>query len=377
MRVVRDMKTFPQLYERAVSEALSAFGDGTVFLERFIERPRHIEVQLLADQFGNVIHLFERDCSVQRRHQKVVEVGPALNLPEKVLQHILSDAINLAKVVGYRNAGTAEFLVDQQNNHYFIEINPRIQVEHTVTEEITGVDLVSAQIQIALGASLEFLGLTQENISCRGFAIQCRVTTEDASRNFQPDTGRIEVYRSPAGNGVRLDGGPGYSGAIISPHYDSLLVKCTCLGMDFEATRRKMICALTEFRVRGLKTNIAFVIKLLRHPTFQQGGFVWTTFIDDTPELFANPASSNRGQKLLKYLAEMAVNGPKLVGQNGTPALKSDLKMPTFSNYSAETLSSPCTKGWRNVLVSRGPEVWYSSHRRNFAKQFGLIKDCC
>lgn len=182
-----------------------------------MEKPRHIEVQLLADSYGNVIHLFERDCSVQRRHQKVVEIGPALNLPEYVRQNILSDAVKLAKVTKYRNAGTVEFLVDQQNRHYFIEINPRIQVEHTVTEEITGVDLVAAQIQIALGVSLEQLGLTQDKIKVRGCAIQCRITSEDSSKNFQPDTGRIEVYRSPAGPGVRLDGGPGFSGAVISP----------------------------------------------------------------------------------------------------------------------------------------------------------------
>ncbi|KAJ3365721.1 pyruvate carboxylase [Kappamyces sp. JEL0680] len=363
MRVVRDMETFPQLYDRAVSEALSAFGNGTVFLERFIERPRHIEVQLLADQYGNVIHLFERDCSVQRRHQKVVEMGPALNLPASVRANILADAVKLAKAVGYRNAGTAEFLVDNQNRYYFIEINPRIQVEHTVTEELTGVDLVSSQIQIALGASLESLGLTQDKITCRGYAIQCRVTTEDPSRNFQPDTGRIEVYRSPAGNGVRLDGGPGYSGAIISPYYDSLLVKCTCLGRDFEATRRKMICALTEFRVRGLKTNIGFVIKLLRHPTFVMGGTVWTTFIDDTPELFANAVSGNRGQKLLRYLADMSVNGTKVVGQSGLPLLQSDLVMPSFTGLSKETLATPCTEGWRNILVQKGPEAFCAAVR--------------
>ena len=203
-----------------------------------------------------MVHLFERDCSVQRRHQKVVEMGPALNLDSKIREKILSDAVNLAKKVGYRNAGTAEFLVDKNNDYYFIEINPRIQVEHTVTEEITGIDIVSAQIQIALGASLVDLGLIQSKITARGFAIQCRVTTEDPSLNFQPDTGRIVVYRSPAGNGVRLDGGPGYTNAFISPHYDSLLAKVTCLGQTFENSRRKLICALNEFRVRG---NMVFI----------------------------------------------------------------------------------------------------------------------
>jgi pyruvate carboxylase len=248
MRIVRDMQSLASLFERAVSESKAAFGDGTVFLERYIDKPRHIEVQLLADSYGNVIHLFERDCSVQRRFQKVVEMAPALSLPEGVKNNICNDAIKLAKAVGYRSAGTAEFLVDQHNRYYFIEINPRIQVEHTVTEEITGVDIVSAQIQIALGASLSDLGLTQEKIALRGCTIQCRVTTEDPYRNFQPDTGRIEVYRSCAGPGVRLDGGPGYSGAIISPHYDSLLVKCTVSARNFDLTRRKMLRALTEFR---------------------------------------------------------------------------------------------------------------------------------
>jgi pyruvate carboxylase len=207
MRVVWKQEELTEAFERATSEAKSAFGNGTVFVERFLYRPKHIEVQLLGDSHGNVVHLFERDCSVQRRHQKVVELAPAKDLPEETRQAILNDAVALAKSVNYRNAGTAEFLVDQENRHYFIEINPRIQVEHTITEEITGIDIVAAQIQIAAGASLEQLGLTQDRISVRGFAIQCRITTEDPSKGFQPDTGRIEVYRSAGGNGVRLDGG--------------------------------------------------------------------------------------------------------------------------------------------------------------------------
>lgn len=209
MRVVRDEASFEDSFQRAKSEALSAFGDGTVFIERFLDKPRHIEVQLLADRAGNVVHLFERDCSVQRRHQKVVEIAPAKNLDNKVREAILNDAIKIAKAVKYKNAGTAEFLVDNQNRHYFIEINPRIQVEHTITEEITGIDIVAAQIQIAAGALLPQLGLTQQRIRQRGFAIQCRVTTEDPEKGFQPDTGKIEVYRSSGGNGVRLDGGAG------------------------------------------------------------------------------------------------------------------------------------------------------------------------
>ena len=216
MRVVWKQEELKDAFERATSEAKSAFGNGTVFVERFLHRPKHIEVQLLGDNHGNVVHLYERDCSVQRRHQKVVELAPAGTLPQETRDAILADAVKLAKSVNYRNAGTAEFLVDEQNRYYFIEINPRIQVEHTITEEITGIDIVAAQIQIAAGATLEQLGLTQDRISTRGFAVQCRITTEDPSQGFKPDTGKIEVYRSAGGNGVRLDGGNGFAGAIIT-----------------------------------------------------------------------------------------------------------------------------------------------------------------
>ena len=216
MRVVREQANLEDSFQRATSEAKAAFGNGTVFVERFLDKPKHIEVQLLGDNHGNIVHLFERDCSVQRRHQKVVELAPAKDLPDEVRLNLLNDAVKLAKSVNYRNAGTAEFLVDQKNRYYFIEINPRIQVEHTITEEITGIDLIAAQIQIAAGATLAQLGLTQDRISTRGFAIQCRITTEDPSKGFSPDTGKIEVYRSAGGNGVRLDGGNGFAGAIIS-----------------------------------------------------------------------------------------------------------------------------------------------------------------
>lgn len=286
MRVVRDEASLEDSFHRAKSEALAAFGDGTVFIERFLDKPRHIEVQLLADRAGNVVHLFERDCSVQRRHQKVVEIAPAKNLDSKTREAILNDATKIAKAVKYKNAGTAEFLVDNQNRHYFIEINPRIQVEHTITEEITGIDIVAAQIQIAAGALLPQLGLTQQRIRQRGYAIQCRVTTEDPEKGFQPDTGKIEVYRSSGGNGVRLDGGAGFAGAVITPFYDSLLVKVTCTGSTFEVARRKIVRALVEFRIRGVKTNIPFLQRLVTYPTFMTGN-CWTTFIDDTPDLFA------------------------------------------------------------------------------------------
>ncbi|KAG1876610.1 hypothetical protein DFJ58DRAFT_712848 [Suillus subalutaceus] len=367
MRVVREQSNFKDAFERAVSEARSAFGDGTVFIERFLERPRHIEVQILADGIGNTIHLFERDCSVQRRHQKVVEVAPATHLPEEVRQAILSDAIKLAKSVGYRNAGTAEFLVDQMGRHYFIEINPRIQVEHTITEEITGIDIVAAQIQIAAGATLPQLGLSQEAITRRGFAIQCRVTTEDAATGFQPDTGKIEVYRSAGGNGVRLDASSGFAGAQITPHYDSLLVKCTVSGTTYEVARRKMLRALVEFRIRGVKTNIPFLFRLLTHDVFI-GGKTWTTFIDDTPELFKLVQSQNRAQKLLSYLGDLAVNGSSIKGQTGEPGLKDDVVIPKFDSRDGPDgtpldTTFPCEVGWRNIIVEKGPEAFAKAVR--------------
>ena len=366
MRVVREQATLKDSFERATSEAKSAFGNGTVFVERFLDRPKHIEVQLLGDSAGNVVHLYERDCSVQRRHQKVVELAPAKDLPTEVRDRILADAVRLAKSVNYRNAGTAEFLVDQQNRYYFIEINPRIQVEHTITEEITGIDIVAAQIQIAAGATLQQLGLTQDRISTRGFAIQCRITTEDPANGFSPDTGKIEVYRSAGGNGVRLDGGNGFAGAIITPHYDSMLVKCTCLASTYEIVRRKMLRALVEFRIRGVKTNIPFLGSLLTHPTFIQGT-CWTTFIDDTPELFSLVGSQNRAQKLLAYLGDIAVNGSSIKGQIGEPKFKGDIVMPELFDEEGKLIdvSQPCKKGWKYLLDKEGPAAYAKAVREN------------
>lgn len=359
MRVVREGDSIEDAFNRAKSEALTAFGNGTCFIERFLDKPKHIEVQLLADGYGNVIHLFERDCSVQRRHQKVVEIAPAKNLPKAVRDAILTDAVTLARSANYRNAGTAEFLVDEQNRHYFIEINPRIQVEHTITEEITGVDIVAAQIQIAAGASLQQLGLLQDKITTRGFAIQCRITTEDPAKNFQPDTGKIEVYRSAGGNGVRLDGGNGFAGSVISPHYDSMLVKCSCSGSTYEIARRKMLRALIEFRIRGVKTNIPFLLAMLTNETFIKGD-CWTTFIDDTPSLFQMVSSQNRATKLLSYLGEMAVNGSSIKGQVGLPKLDSEALIPVLHDPKtgiAIDLDSPVKpRGWRQVLLEVGPE---------------------
>ncbi|RGB33096.1 pyruvate carboxylase [Rhizophagus diaphanus] len=365
MRVIRDADSLPDSFERAKSEALSAFGDGTVFLERFLDKPRHIEVQLLADGAGNVIHLFERDCSVQRRHQKVVEVAPAVNLSAEVRDAILDDAVKLAKAVNYRNAGTAEFLVDSEGRHYFIEINPRIQVEHTITEEITGIDIVAAQIHVAGGSLLSDLNLTQDKINTQGFAIQCRITTEDPSQNFQPDTGKIEVYRSAGGNGVRLDGGAGYVGAVITPHYDSLLVKCTCWGDTYEVARRKILRALIEFRIRGVKTNLPFLQRLLTHDTFMKGGS-WTTFIDDTPDLFRLVESKNRAQKILKYLGDIVVNGSSIKGQIGEPVFKGEILYPEIRSLAGPEpvdVRVPPEHGWRHILVDKGPEAFAKAVR--------------
>lgn len=366
MRVVREQGTLKDSFERATSEAKSAFGNGTVFVERFLDKPKHIEVQLLGDNHGNVVHMYERDCSVQRRHQKVVELAPAKDLPQETRDAILADAVKLASSVNYRNAGTAEFLVDQQNRYYFIEINPRIQVEHTITEEITGIDLVAAQIQIAAGASLQQLGLTQDKITTRGFAVQCRITTEDPAKGFSPDTGKIEVYRSAGGNGVRLDGGNGFAGAVVTPHYDSMLVKCTCHGSTYEIARRKMLRALVEFRIRGVKTNIPFLASLLTHPTFIEGS-CWTTFIDDTPELFALIGSQNRAQKLLAYLGDLAVNGSSIKGQIGEPKFKGDIIMPKLVDDEGNDLdiSTPCTKGWKKIIDEEGPDAFAKAVRAN------------
>ncbi|OMJ21268.1 Pyruvate carboxylase [Smittium culicis] len=365
MRVVYDPQTLEENFERAQSEALASFGDGTVFIERFVERPKHIEVQLLGDGTGEVVHYYERDCSVQRRYQKVVEFAPSVTLDPVVRQNVLDEAVKLAKYVKYRNAGTAEFLVDAQNRHYFIEINPRIQVEHTVTEEITQTDLVSLQLYIASGKTFKDLGISQDKISLNGFAIQCRITTEDPEAGFQPDIGRIEVYRSPGGPGVRLDGGSGFTGSIITPHYDSMLVKLTCSGLTFEKARRRMLQALVEFRVRGVKTNMSFLQRLLSNETFMRGD-CWTTFIDDTQELLQTSTFRNRATKLLSYLSDVIVNGSNIQGQVKPPV--PGLSVPIIPVIRDEnnkiidvSLSPP--PGWRQVLLERGPKAFAAAIR--------------
>ncbi|KAJ8342280.1 hypothetical protein SKAU_G00322080 [Synaphobranchus kaupii] len=257
MRVVKEYEELEENYQRAYSEALAAFGNGALFVEKYIEKPRHIEVQILGDKYGNVIHLYERDCSIQRRHQKVVEIAPAAQLDPHLRDRLTADSVNLARKVGYENAGTVEFLVDRHGKHYFIEVNSRLQVEHTVTEQITDVDLVHAQLHVCEGRSLADLGLKQDKIRINGCAIQCRVTTEDPSRGFQPDTGRLEVFRSGEGMGIRLDSASAFQGAVISPHYDSLLVKVISSGKDLPTAAAKMSRALAEFRVRGVKVGPA------------------------------------------------------------------------------------------------------------------------
>ncbi len=290
--------------KNAQREAGGAFGRADVFLERYVRRAKHIEVQILADHHGNIVHLWERDCSVQRRHQKVVEVAPSINLPRSVRESICQSAVRLCAAAGYRNAGTVEFLLDlDRNEFYFIEVNPRIQVEHTVTEVVTGFDIVKTQILVAQGHQLHEPPINipaQDKIEPRGYAIQCRITTEDPQNHFIPDYGRLTTYRSAAGFGIRLDGGTAFSGAVITPYFDSLLVKLIASGLTFDEAVHRMTRSLSEFRVRGVKTNIPFLENLIEHPTFIKGDAT-TTFIDETPELFRFRTKRDRATKLLSY----------------------------------------------------------------------------
>src|SRR6201993_2930821 len=324
MRVVHDAAQLDARLEEEQGEARSAFGDASVFLEKYLPRARHIEVQILADHHGNMLHLWERDCSVQRRHQKVVEVAPAANLPASVRAELCDAALRLARKANYRNAGTVEFLYDvDAQKWYFIEVNPRIQVEHTVTEMVTGIDIVQAQIRIAQGHTLHDAPLAlpkQENIPLYGSALQCRVTTEDPEKNFAPDYGKISTYRSPAGFGIRLDGGTAYAGAVLAAYYDSLLVKVTAWGLNLPEACQRMDRALREFRIRGVKTNIPFVENVVNHPRFRAGA-VTTSFLDESPELFRIPTRGDRATKLLSYLGDVILNGnPELKGKP-TPQL--------------------------------------------------------
>jgi pyruvate carboxylase len=346
MRRVEDPAVLRESIEAAMREAESAFGDPTVFLEQAVVQPRHIEVQILADGAGNVIHLYERDCSVQRRHQKVIELAPAPNLDPRVRDRICADAVAFAKQIGYRNAGTVEFLLDQRGNHVFIEMNPRIQVEHTVTEEVTDVDLVQSQLRIAAGETLADLGLSQDAIYLRGNALQCRITTEDPVNGFRPDTGVISAYRSPGGSGIRLDGGAIGAGSTVGAHFDSMLVKLTCRGRSFDAAVARARRAVAEFRIRGVSTNIPFLQAVLDDPDFRAGR-VTTAFIEERPHLLTARQSADRGTKLLTYLADVTVNKP-----NGPrPAVVDPwTKLPKLD------LSTEPPAGSKQRLTELGPE---------------------
>ena len=335
-------------FELVKSEAKKAFGNDDIFIEKFIVEPKHIEVQVLGDQYGNVMHLGERDCSLQRRYQKVVEVAPAWSVPEETREKLRADAVKIAKSVGYVSAGTVEFLVDAYGNHYFIEMNPRIQVEHTVTERVTGIDLVRAQILIAEGYPLSCpdIGLTrQEDLHINGYAIQCRVTTEDPQNNFAPDNGRITMYRSGGGFGVRLDGGNAATGTVISPYYDSLLVKVTAWDNTFPGVCRRAARAIGEVHVRGVKTNIPFLSNILHHPTFLQGK-CHTKFIDDSPELFDITDSRDRATRVLRYIANIQVNNPD--------AERAQYDTPRFPEARREITPE---MGLKHLLDTQGPEA--------------------
>ncbi|MCL1904461.1 MAG: pyruvate carboxylase [Oscillospiraceae bacterium] len=314
MRLITKPEEMDEAFELTQSEALKAFGSADVFLEKYLEEPKHIEVQILADAHGNVIHLYERDCSVQRRYQKVVEIAPAFTISDEKRAEIHVDAIKIARAVNYINAGTVEFLVDKHNNHYFIETNPRIQVEHTITEMVTGVDIVQSQIAVAMGRKLfdpEIGIAAQKEVHLSGCSVQTRVTTEDPSNNFAPDTGKIEAYQSSGGFGIRLDAGNAFTGAVITPYYDSLLVKVITAGRNFEEARRKMLRALREIRVRGVKTNIPFLSNVLTNDTFVDGR-CHTKFIDETPSLFEFKGSGDKVGRALTYIGNTTINNPNI-----------------------------------------------------------------
>lgn len=363
MRVVENPADLIPKYDEASREAAAAFGNGAMFLERYIRKPRHIEVQILGDTHGNIVHLYERDCSVQRRHQKAVEVAPAVGLDPHIRAAICEAAVRLTKKAGYYNAGTVEFLLDTETNDwYFIEVNPRIQVEHTVTEVVTGIDLVRAQLLVAQGKSLHGPEMNlpqQENIPLNGYALQCRVTTEDPANNFAPDYGKIQTYRSPGGFGVRLDAGSAYGGAVISPFYDSLLVKITASGRDFPQACQRMDRALREFRVRGVKTNIPFLENVINHPAFQSGK-ISTRFLDETPSLFRFTQKRDRATKLLHYFAEVIVNGNAEVKGKNIPEKFRRIPIPTI----AATEPPPGTRQLLDQLGAEKFAEWTGSQKR-------------
>lgn len=354
MRIIKNEEDLELNFSSAKNESLNAFGDDTMFLEKYVEDPKHIEVQIVADRHGNIRHLHERDCSVQRRHQKVVEMAPSFNLSDEVKQQLYNYAVDIAKEVNYNNIGTVEFLVDKDDHVYFIEVNPRIQVEHTVTEMVTGIDLVKTQIFVAGGYKLSDKQIKiydQDSLATYGFAIQCRLTTEDPENNFTPDYGKITTYRSASGMGIRLDAGSIYQGYKVSPFFDSMLVKVSAHGRTLDGATRKMVRALKEFRIRGVKTNIHFLQNVIQHNTFQQGK-VTVNFIKDTPSLFKIKLPQDRTSKAVKYLAEVIVNGNPDVKFTDANKLFRTPKVPKFNAADA------FPKGTKDKLTELGPEAF-------------------
>ncbi|PLR87306.1 MULTISPECIES: pyruvate carboxylase [Bacillus] len=360
MRIVNSIDEVKEAYERAKSEAKAAFGNDEVYVEKFIEKPKHIEVQIIGDKHGNIIHLYERDCSVQRRHQKVVEVAPCVSITNDLREKICEAAVRLMDNVGYINAGTVEFLV-ANDEYYFIEVNPRVQVEHTITEMVTGIDIVQTQIQVAEGHDLhsEKIGIPEQaDIKIHGYAIQSRVTTEDPLNQFMPDTGKLMTYRSGGGFGVRLDAGNGFQGAVITPYYDSLLVKLSTHAMTFDQAAAKMVRNLQEFRIRGIKTNIPFLENVVKHEQFRTGQYD-TSFIDTTPELFIFPKRKDRGTKMLTYIGNVTVNGFPGIEKKKKPIFDKP-RIPKLK-YSADI-----REGTKQILDQQGPEGlvnWVKDHK--------------
>jgi pyruvate carboxylase len=398
MRVVRKSNQLEGLFNEAKREAKTSFGDDTIFIEKFIESPKHIEVQILGDNYGNIVHLFERDCSVQRRFQKVVEIAPAPNLKQETKDKLYGYALAIANEVSYNNAGTVEFLVDKEENIYFIEVNPRIQVEHTVTEEVTGIDIVRSQILIACGHKLSSPGiyiLGQESLKCSGFAIQCRITTEDPANDFTPDYGTIIAYRNAGGYGIRIDEGSSYSGVKISPFFDSMLVKITARGRTLEGTSQRLLRTLKEFTIRGVKTNIPFLENLIVHPDFQKGN-ITVNFIGDNPSLMKIKRSTDTITKNLNFIGNTIVNGnpdvkfilpekkflmPKLPDSSilshsdGTKQLLEQLKPKAFSKWikdQNEILFTDCTlrDAHQSLLATRVRTIDMLPFAKSFTKDF-------
>ena len=361
MRILRAADELPTAYNDARNEAAKAFGDDTVFLEKYLDSPKHIEVQILGDNYGNLVHLYERDCSVQRRFQKVIEVAPSTTLKEETRNKLYEYALKITRHVDYSNAGTVEFLVDGDENIYFIEVNPRVQVEHTITEEITGIDIVRSQIHIANGRKLsdpEINIQSQDDVSIRGFAVQCRITTEDPTQNFKPDFGTIIAYRSAGGFGIRLDVGAAYVGAKVSPFFDSMLVKISASGRTLDGAIQRAHRALREFRIRGVKTNVGFLLNVLDHPTFRAGE-VKVTFLETHTELYDVPMRLDRGTKTLSYLANVIVNGnPDIKKVDPDRSCAADFRTPIIPKFDALAAYPEGTKNKLDELGADGFVQW-------------------